>query len=131
MRLRRTLLLLLVLMLAAVLGAATPALAASTGGSGGPFADRTFLNFTGADYVSQYHLYAARLDTAKPIGLLVYADGSGDYGLQNPSASYALGGPDGVIAVAKRHNMVLLAPFSPNRSCRCWEQGDPTGYADQ
>ena len=71
------------------------------------------------------HLYAAGLDWSRPVGLLVYADGSGEYGLENPRSSYLLGGDKGLAAVAKRANMVLLTPFSPNRSCSdgggaCW-----------
>ncbi|WP_156119187.1 hypothetical protein [Modestobacter caceresii] len=109
---------------------ATPAAAAPTGGSGGPLTDRTFQTFTGAGYTAQHHVYAAGIDPSQPVGLLVYADGTGEYGFENPSASYSLGGVNGVVAVAKRHNMVLLVPSSPNRACQCWERGDPTGYAD-
>ena len=116
--------------LTVLLATATPALADPTGGSGGPLTDRTFLTFSGAGYTAQYHLYASGIDSSRPVGLLVYADGTGEYGFENPSASYSLGGVNGVVAVAKRHNMILLTPSSPNRACECWEQGDPTGYAD-
>ncbi|HEV7871362.1 MAG TPA: hypothetical protein VGO95_08915 [Modestobacter sp.] len=75
-------------------------------------------------------MFAQGLDTSKPIGLLVYADGTGEYGLENPNSSYAIGGSAGLAAVARAHNMVLVTPFSPNRSCQCWEQGDATGYAN-
>ena len=67
---------------------------------------------------------------SKPVGLLVYADGTGEYGLENPNSSYAIAGSGGLASVARAHNMVLLTPFSPNRSCKCWEQGDAAGYAD-
>jgi poly(3-hydroxybutyrate) depolymerase len=116
--------------LVVLLTTATPAVADPTGGSGGPLTDRTFLTFTGAGYTAQYHLYSAGIDRSRPVGLLVYADGTGEYGFENPSATYSLGGINGVVAVAKRHNMVLLTPSSPNRACQCWEQGDPTGYSD-
>ena len=124
--------------LAAVVAAMTlavsPALAASTGGSGGPLTNRTFLSFTGSQYTSEYHLYASGLDWTKPVGLLIYADGSGEYGLKNPGSTYLLAGTNGLIAVAKRNNMVLLTPFSPNKACSdgdgsCWYLGDPVGYA--
>ncbi|MCZ2822211.1 hypothetical protein O2V63_17865 [Modestobacter sp. VKM Ac-2977] len=116
--------------LTVLLATATPAVAAPTGGSGGPLTDRTFLTSDVAGYTAQHHLYAAGLDDSRPVGLLVYVDGTGEYGFENPSASYSLGGVNGVVAVAKRHNMILLTPSSPNRSCECWERGDPTGYSD-
>ncbi|QRK04738.1 hypothetical protein JQX13_31485 [Archangium violaceum] len=123
------------LLLALVVVVASPASAASTGGSGGPLTDRTFLSFydSASGYTSDYHLYAAGLDWSKPVGLLVYADGSGEYGLKNPGSTYLLAGTNGLINVAKRNNMVLLTPFSPNKACAdgdgsCWYQGDPPGY---
>ena len=126
MRMFRTSLMALV----ALFATATPAAADPSGGSGGPLTDRTFLTFTGAGYTAQYHLYAAGIDFSQPVGLLVYADGTGEYGFENPSATYSLGGTNGVVAVAKRYNMISLVPSSPNRTCQCWEQGDPTGYTD-
>jgi poly(3-hydroxybutyrate) depolymerase len=96
--------------------------------------DRTGLSFTSSGYTSTYHLYAGGLDWTKPVGLLIYTDGSGEYGLKNIKSSYLLGGGSGMIAVAKRHNMVLLTPLSPNKNCAdgdgsCWYMGDPPGYA--
>lgn len=113
---------------------AAPAHAASSGGSGGPTTDRTFQSFSGSRYTSQYHIYAAGLDWSKPVGMLVYADGSGEYGLKNPESRYLMAGPDGLINVAKRNNMLLLTPFSPNKNCSdgdgsCWYLGDSVGYA--
>lgn len=95
--------------------------------------DRTNLSFTAAGYTSTYHLYAGGLNWTRPVGLLIYTDGSAEYGLKNPSDTYLLAGGSGMIAVAKRHNMVLLTPLSPNKSCAdgdgsCWYQGDPPGY---
>lgn len=106
----------------------------STGGSGGSLTDSTFLSFSNGEYTSRYHLYAAGLDWTKPVGMIVYGDGSGEYGLKNPSSTYLLSGTNGLINVAKRNNMVLLTPFAPNPSCgdgggSCWYMGDPRGYA--
>lgn len=113
---------------------ALPASAASSGGSGGARTDRTFQNYTGSKYTSRYHIYAAGLDWTRPVGMLIYADGSGEYGLKNPNSTYLLAGTNGLINVAKRNNMVLLTPFAPNTACAdgdgsCWYQGDPVGYA--
>ena len=96
--------------------------------------DRTNLSFTSNGYTSTYHLYAGGLDWSKSVGLLIYTDGSGEYGLKNPNSTYLLAGNNGMIAVAKKNNMVLLTPLSPNKNCAdgdgsCWYMGDPPGYA--
>lgn len=96
--------------------------------------DRTNLSFTANGYTSEYHLYAAGLDWTKPVGLLMYTDGSGESGLKNPSGTHLLAGSKGMIAIAKKHNMVLVTPFSPNKGCEggtesCWYEGDSPGYA--
>lgn len=119
--------------MAAVLTGA-PAFAAPTGGSGGVLTDRTNQTFTGSKYTSKYHIYASGLDWSKPVGMMIYADGSGEYGLKNPGSTYLLAGTDGLINVAKRNNMLLLTPFSPNTVCAdgdgsCWYMGDSVGYA--
>jgi hypothetical protein len=93
---------------------------------GGPRTDQTNLSFTDSNGVtSRYHRYAAGLDWSKPVGLLVYTDGSGEYGLKNPSSGYLLAGPNGLVQVAKRNNMVLLTPLAPGAGCGdgdgvCW-----------
>lgn len=124
----------LIVAAAAVLVAGTPAFAAPTGGSGGALTDRTNQTFTGSQYTSKYHIYASGLDWSKPVGMMIYADGSSEYGLKNPSSTYLLAGTDGLINVAKRNNMLLLTPFAPNTACAdgdgsCWYMGDPVGYA--
>ncbi len=91
------------------------------------------MSFTSNRYTSTYHLYAGGLDWSKSVGLLIYTDGSGEYGLKNPNSTYLLAGNNGLIAVAKKNNMVLLTPLSPNKNCSdgdgsCWYLGDPSGY---
>jgi predicted esterase len=117
---------LFVAIIALVLGVASPALAVSSGGSGGARTDQTNRYFSAGGVTSRYHLYAAGLDWSKPVGLLVYADGSGEYGLAHPTSSYLLGGSNGLVAVAKRHNMVLLTPRAPGAACSaggvCWHE---------
>ena len=113
---------------------ANAAFAAPTGGHGGPLTNRLNLTYAGSKYTSKYHLYAAGLDWSRPVGLLIYADGSGEWGLKHPSSDYLLAGSNGLAAVAKRNNMVLLTPFSPNKNCddgegSCWYYGDSVGYA--
>lgn len=99
--------------------------AAGPGGAG-PRTDQTNLSFTDSKGVtSRYHRYAAGLDWGKRVGLLVYTDGSAEYGLKNPKSNYLLGGPNGLVQVAKRNNMVLLTPLAPGAGCgdgdgTCW-----------
>lgn len=99
----------------------------STGGSGGPQTDRTNLSYTANGVTSSYHLYAAGLDWSKKVGILIYGDGSAEYGLKNPSSTYLLAGTNGLINVAKRNNMILLTPLAPGAGCpdgdgTCWYQ---------
>lgn len=91
-----------------------------------PLTDATKVSFTDSSGVtSTYHRYAAGLDWTKPVGLLVYTDGSGEYGLVNPSSTYLLGGTAGLRAVARKHNLLLITPRAPGNGCTdgdgvCW-----------
>lgn len=98
-----------------------------TGGIGGAGEDRTFEDFTVGGIRGTYHCYASGLDWTKPVGLLIYCDGTGEYGLYNPTSTYLMAGDNGLVAVAKRHNMVLLTPMAPGGKCDtasgvCWYQ---------
>ena len=101
-----------------------PTSAPAPGGSGGPLTDRFDVPFTAAGFTSTYHVYASGLDWDRPVGLLVYGDGSGGFGLDNPSSSYLLGGSNGLAAVARKHNLVLVVPEAPAPICdgydNCW-----------
>ncbi|MGG7653491.1 hypothetical protein [Kocuria rosea] len=111
-----------------VTGTLTRFLADYTAGSGGAKTDTTDNTFTDSTGLSSaYHLYAAGLDWSKNVGLLIYTDGSAEYGLQTAqlNSPYLLGGANGLIAVAKRQNMVLLTPRAPGSGCDdgdgvCW-----------
>ncbi len=109
-----------------VAGVAAPAAAASTGGSGGPLTDRLDVSFSSAGYTSDYHIFASGLDWSAPVGLLVYTDGSGGYGIDNPNGTYLLDadGDAGLVAVAKKHNLLLVTPEAPAPGCdgtdNCW-----------
>ena len=100
--------------------------ASGTGGTGGSLTDRLDVSYTnGAGTTSTAHVYAGGLDWTKPVGVLVYADGSGEFGLANPDDTYLLAGSSGLVAVAKAHNMVLVTPRAPGNGCTdgdgvCW-----------
>ncbi|MGY1806356.1 hypothetical protein ACI8AF_03220 [Blastococcus sp. SYSU D00669] len=102
-----------------------------SGGSGGAFTDRPRSTFTAANGQSgRYLLYAGGIDPSRPVGLVVYADGTGEYGVDNPTSPYALGGPSGLVAAAKARNAITLAVESPDQACECWHTGDTSAYAD-
>src|SRR5699024_427165 len=89
------------------------------------FKNAEFASFTANGITAKYHLYAEGLDHSKPIGLLVYGDGSAEYGLENPKSPYLLAGNVGLRETAKKHNMVLLTPMAPGTNCTdgdgdCW-----------
>jgi predicted esterase len=111
----------LLLMLAAALIALTTgtgiASAATTGGTGGPLTDRLNQSFTANSITSTYHIYASGIDTSKPVGLLMYADGSGGYGYDHPSSTYLLAGANGLVNAAKKHNDILVVPNAPAPNC--------------
>lgn len=92
----------------------------------GPLTDRLNLTFVGSSLTSTYHIFAAGLDWTKEVGMLLWTDGSGAYGLKNPNSSYLLDadGPNGMVQVAKDHNMLLLTPIAPPPSDadgdNCW-----------
>jgi poly(3-hydroxybutyrate) depolymerase len=122
---RRALALLCAVLLSIVLAPAA-AMAAPTEGSGGALTNRLNQSFSANGITSKYHIFAAGLDWSKPVGLLLYTDGSGGYGLDNPNSTYLLDadGSAGLVAVAKKHNLLLLTPFAPSPSCdgtdNCW-----------
>jgi hypothetical protein len=96
-----------------------------TGGSGGPLTDRTSVSYNNGTKTSTYHIYANGLDWTQRVGLLVYGDGSGEQGLSDPGSTYLMAGTNGLINVAKRHNMVLVTPRAPGNGCTdgdgvCW-----------
>lgn len=97
-----------------------------TGGSGGAKTDRLSQTFTAGGITSNYHIFAANLDWTKNVGMLLWTDGSGGYGIDNPNSTYLLDadGASGMVAVARSNNMILLVPEAPAPGCdgydNCW-----------
>lgn len=83
------------------------------------FTDQLYESFDNGVYEAEYHLFAAGIDPSRPVGLLVFVDGSGGYGFSHPTSTYLLDsdGEDGLVAVARRHNLVLLTPIAPPPGC--------------
>lgn len=107
----------------------------TTGGSGGPQSNLLRQSFTSNNLTSDYHIFASGLDYSKPVGLMMYADGSGGHGYDNPNQPYLLDadGTDGLVAIAKKHNMILVVPNAPGPGCdgydNCWYDSNTTTVA--
>lgn len=110
--------------------------AAPTAGTGGPLTDRTFEQFTDAQGItSRYHIFADGLDTTRDVGLLLWMDGSGGYGFDNPTSTYLIDsdGTAGMRQVARDHNLLLVTPEAPAPACNgydnCWYNESSTPNA--
>lgn len=90
--------------------------ASTSGGSGGAYTWQTNKSFTAAGFTSTYHIDASGIDTTKPIGLVLDFHGDGAYGYNNPGSTYALGGADGIRAVAREYNMITVSAKTPDRA---------------
>lgn len=83
----------------------------------GAMQDYTYESFTSSSRTSQFHLFAAGRTTGSPVGLVVqlHGDGAEEFGIPNG------GTLAGYNQVAKSHNMMLLAPRSPDSTgTRTW-----------
>lgn len=83
------------------------------------FTNRLYDTFDNGTYESEYHVFASGIDPSEPVGLLIFADGSGGDGFKNPESAYQLDfeGDDGLVAVARSHNLILLTPIAPPPGC--------------
>ncbi|MGW2096088.1 hypothetical protein ACWCOR_27990, partial [Promicromonospora sukumoe] len=99
----------------------TPAKAPS-GGSGGVKADEMNRWYTATEnnFASKYHRWIGHLDTSKPIGLLVHLHGDGAFEFNNPTNPWMLGGPNGIVEVAKAKNMLVICPLTPDDTNVNW-----------
>jgi poly(3-hydroxybutyrate) depolymerase len=97
-----------------------------TGGSGGAFTDAEFQTYSGNGQTSQYHLYASGRSAAPstPLGVVLHFHGDGAWSFDNPDGEFALGGSDGVRAVAAEFNMLCVPMRTPNSDLTWWSTGD-------
>lgn len=71
---------------------------------------------------STYHLFTSSV--VGPIkGIVVYLDGDGMYGHDNPSSTWALGGSKGVVAQAGARGYATLSVRTPDSSSTFWRNG--------
>lgn len=83
------------------------------------YVNQTNVSFTSSSgLTSQYHVYAAGV-TESP-GLLLQFHGDGAYEFSNPTSSYSLGGPKGIVAEAKARNLITVPVMTPDRSSITW-----------
>lgn len=71
---------------------------------------------------STYHQF--RTSRGNPNGLVVYLDGDGMYGHNNPSSSWALGGPNGVVNQANLRGYDVVSVKTPAKDGTFWRAGD-------
>ncbi len=74
---------------------------------------------------STYHLFTSGVAAGKVSGLVVYLDGDGMYGHDNPTSTWALGGSNGVVAKAAARGYATLSIRTPDTSGTptFWENG--------
>lgn len=85
-----------------------------TNGSGGAFSDSVSTYVAPMNgYSSGVRIYAAGLDTNKPLGLLVHFPGDGAFEYDNPDSAWMLGGVNGIRAQAKSRNLICVIANSP------------------
>lgn len=77
-----------------------------------------------SNITSTYHVWSAHIDTAKPIGLLMHMHGDGAWEYNNPDSDVYIGGSTGILEQARKRNMVLIVPKSPDTSgvVTWWEE---------
>lgn len=100
--------------------------AAPTQGLSGGFTDRTFQTYTGTSGVSsQYHLYAGGLSRTAPLCVVLQFHGDGAYEFWNPTSTYSLGGPDGVVANSRERGCLTVSVLTPDKrgALTWWENG--------
>ena len=82
-------------------------------------ADRMNVPFEHDGVTSSYHVFAEGVDWSRPVGVVFRFHGDGAYEFHNPQHKVSC-----LAEVARSHNMVLVAPRTPDR------QGEPTWWED-
>ncbi|MGJ3508183.1 hypothetical protein [Enemella sp. A6] len=94
--------------------------------AGEPLTDRTFETFTAHGESSQYHLFAEGLSDDTPLGLVLYFHGDGAEEFDHPDDPDCLGGPDGVVSVARERGFVTVAVRTPDTDTLTWWESGAT-----
>lgn len=81
--------------------------------------DRLNETFSGATGRVRYHLFPA----AQPRGLVVQFHGDGAFEWDNPTSSYSLGGPNGIVAAARQRGFTTVAVRTPDTTGTWWRNG--------
>jgi poly(3-hydroxybutyrate) depolymerase len=88
--------------------------------------DLTNQDFTASNGLTgRFHLFGDGIPTDRPVGLLVQFHGDGAFEFEHPRSDYSLGGPDGIVAKAREHGLLVVAALSPDRrgEVTWWEGG--------
>lgn len=91
--------------------------------------DRLDVPFSGGGRTGEHHIWAAHVDRARPVGLLVWFHGDGAYEVDHPGSDYCLGGPSGLVEVARQRNLVLVAARTPDTATMTWWEDGPANAA--
>ena len=100
--------------------------AENTYGTGMAYSDRTFQSFTASNGLSsKYHVYSAGIPHGHAAGLVLQFHGDGAYEFANPTSSYSLGGPSGIVAQARSRGYITVPVRSPDSAgdITWWENG--------
>lgn len=100
--------------------------AEGTHGTGMAYSDRTFQTFTAANGLSsKYHVYAAGVPQDHAAGVVLQFHGDGAYEFANPTSSYSLGGPSGIVAQSRSRGYITVAVRAPDSTGEItwWENG--------
>jgi len=88
--------------------------------------DRLDQEFTAANgLTSRFHAFGDGVPTDRPVGLLIQFHGDGAFEFEHPESDFSLGGPDGIVAQARNHDLLVIAALSPDRrgELTWWEGG--------
>lgn len=112
--------------LAVIVGPST-ASAEGTHGAGMAYSDRTFQTFTASNGLSsKYHVYAAGVPQDHAAGVVLQFHGDGAYEFANPTSSYSLGGPSGIVAQSRSRGYITVPVRTPDTTGEItwWENGN-------
>lgn len=81
--------------------------------------------FTANDIAGHYRVFNESASNQNGVLFWFHGDGQEEY--DNPKSPKYIGGYNGILAVAKRHNMQLIVPEAPSNDGIWWKHGEENG----